>query len=333
MIRLLALIPILALPALAQSPCDTLPHPDHPTARLTNGPLSAAVYLPDPQTGFYRGSRFDWAGIIPCVSLHGHTFFGEWFPTYDPLANDAVTGPAEEFRAPTSELAYDDPAANGRFLKIGVGVLKKIDEAPYTFGGAYPLLDQGTRTIHTTGRSITFTQILRTDFGYAYRYEKTVTLSKHQAKHGAILTLTHKLKNLGPKPIETNVYDHDFFMLDNQPTGPGMVVHLAFPPTPDKPFPATATIQGNDIVFNETPIQRNSPQGYLTGYTGKPGEYAITLEDRNTHLAIEQTSPSPIAKFYFWSTPKTICPEAYIHIAIPPGKTQTWTIHYRFSTP
>ena len=328
MIRLLALL-ALTLPALAQSPCDTLPHPDHPTTRLTNGPLSAAVYLPDAKNGFYRGSRFDWAGIIGCVALDGHTFFGEWFPKYDPLLNDAVTGPAEEFRHPTSEIAFDDPTANGRFLKIGVGVLKKIDDKPYSFGGAYPIVDGGTRTTQATKHSITFTQILRTDFGYSYRYEKIITLEKH----GAILTLTHKLKNLGPKPIETNVYDHDFFMLDNQPTGPGMVVHLAFPPTPDKPFPTTASIQGNDIVFNESPTRRNSPQGYLTGYTGKPGEYAITLEDRNTHLAIEQTSPSPIAKFYFWSTPRTICPEAYIHIDVPPGKTQTWTIHYRFLAP
>ncbi len=306
--------------------CDTLPHADHPKATLGNGMLTAVVFLPDAQHGFYRGSRFDWAGLIGCVSYRGHTYFGEWFPHYDPLLNDAVTGPVEEFRAPASELGYDDASVNGRFLKIGVGVLRKIDSAPYSFGAAYPIVDGGQRTTRVSKRSATFTQILETDFGYAYRYQKTVVLSRN----GAELTLRHTLRNLGTKAIDTDVYDHDFFMLDDQPTGPGMVVRLGFPPTPNKPFASTATITSNQIVFNQLLTRSNSPQGYLTGYTSKPGEYDIVVEDRKTHIGVEQTSTSPLSKFYFWSTPKTICPEAYLHIYVLPGQTQTWEIKYRF---
>ncbi len=306
--------------------CDTLPHADHPSTRLSNGALSAVIFLPDAQHGYYRGSRFDWAGVLGCVAYRGHTFFGEWFPRYDPLLNDAVTGPVEEFRAPTSELGYDDASANGRFLKIGVGVLRRIDSSPYSFSAAYPIVDAGQRTTRISKRSATFTQLLKTDFGYGYRYQKTVALSRH----GVVLTLTHKLKNLGSRTIDTDVYDHDFFMLDDQPTGPGMVVRLGFPPTPGKPFSSTASISANEIVFNEALTRGRSPQAYLTGYTGRPGEYDIAVEDRNTHIGVEQTSTSPISKFYFWSTPTTICPEAYIHIHVLPGKTQTWEITYRF---
>ncbi len=319
-----------AVPAASTAPatrtCDTLPHSDHPRMRLGNGALSAVVFLPDAQQGYYRGSRFDWAGVIGCVAYRGHTYFGEWFPRYDPLLNDSITGPVEEFRAPASELAYDDPSAKGRFLKIGVGVLQKLDGSPYSFGAAYPIVDAGQRTTHLSKRSATFTQLLKTGFGYGYRYQKTVTLSRH----GAELTLKHTLKNLGTQTIDTDVYDHDFFMLDEQPTGPGMVVRLGFPPAPDKPFPSTATITGNEIVLNEAPARGKSPQGYLTGYTGKAGEYDISVEDRNTHMGVEQTSTSPLSKFYFWSTPKTICPEAYLHIHVLPGHTQAWEIRYRF---
>jgi hypothetical protein len=60
-------------PMRLRSSCENLPHPDHPTARLSNGKLTAVVYLPDQERGFYRGSRFDWAGIIGCVALDGHT--------------------------------------------------------------------------------------------------------------------------------------------------------------------------------------------------------------------------------------------------------------------
>jgi hypothetical protein len=310
----------------ASAACSNIPHADHPRAVLSNGSLEAVLFLPDAANGYYRGSRFDWAGVIPCVSYKGHTYFGEWFSKYDPMLNDAITGPVEEFRSPDSEIGYNDPANHGLFLKIGVGVLRKLDDTPYKFGGAYPIVDGGQRAIHTGKRSITFTQTLHTTFGYAYRYEKTVELDRH----GAILSLHHKLKNLGTKPLQTDVYDHDFFMLDQKPTGPGMVVHLGFPPTPDKPFPPTATITGNDILFNSTIGRGTSPQGYLTGYTGKPGEYRMAVEDTTTHVGVEQTSTSPISKFYFWSTPRTICPEAYIHIDVAPGQTQSWTIQYRF---
>jgi len=40
--------------------------------------------------------------------------------------------------------------------------------------------------------------------------------------------LEHTLKNAGRKAITTSVYDHNFFMLDDQPTGPDFVVKFPF---------------------------------------------------------------------------------------------------------
>jgi hypothetical protein len=31
-----------------------------PQAAITNGIISALIYLPDLMTGYYRGTRFDW---------------------------------------------------------------------------------------------------------------------------------------------------------------------------------------------------------------------------------------------------------------------------------
>ncbi len=306
--------------------CRTVPHGDHPRVRLANGAVEAVLFLPDAVNGYYRGSRFDWAGVIGCLAYKGHTYFGEWFPTYDPLLNDAITGPVEEFRAPGGELGYDVAGVGGRFLKIGVGVLRRVDEKPYSFGGAYPIVDGGKRTTKVEKRSVTMTQEVRTEFGYGYRYTKTVRLDGD----GAGMTLEHRLENLGTKPIVTEVYDHDFFMLDGRPTGPGMVVRLGFAPVPDKPFPATARIVGREIVFDEVVGGRNGPQGYLSGYTGGAGEYRISVEDRVGKIGVEQTSESPLSKFYFWSTSRTICPEAYVPIDVAPGKAQSWSIRYVF---
>src|SRR5258708_13624523 len=76
------------------SDCAEVPHGDHPKVVLTNGKLDALVFLPDARNGHYRSARFDWSGVVGCVSLNGHKFFGDWFPQYDPVKNDAITCPA-----------------------------------------------------------------------------------------------------------------------------------------------------------------------------------------------------------------------------------------------
>jgi hypothetical protein len=314
------------LPVATSSPCDVLPHPDPPSARLSNGKLTAVVYLPDQEHGFYRGSRFDWSGIVGCAALDGHTFFGEWFNHYDPAMNDAVTGPAEEFRHASSELGYEEAKPGGLFVKIGVGVLRRLNASPYSFGGAYPIVDHGKWTVKVHRRSIVFQQELHSLIGYAYRYEKILSLDKH----GAVLTLKHHLRNLGTKPIETFVYDHDFYMLDGKPTGPSMEIHFPFKPVPDKPLPETAQLDGSTVRF-VAPLQVGHGVGaYLTGFSNNVSDYGITFEDKDIGIGVEQTADSPIAKAYLWATPKTVCPEAYIAIHIAPGQTQQWSIHYRF---
>ncbi len=72
---------------------------DNPRADISNGLVRASVYLPDPERGYYRGSRFDWSGVIASLEYKGHNFFGVWFPHYAPTLHDAVTGPVEEFRS------------------------------------------------------------------------------------------------------------------------------------------------------------------------------------------------------------------------------------------
>jgi hypothetical protein len=315
-----------AAPVVTASPCDVLPHPEPPSARLSNGKLTAVVYLPDQEHGFYRGSRFDWAGIVGCAALDGHTFFGEWFNHYDPMGNDAVTGPAEEFRHPSSELGYEEAMPGGLFVKIGVGVLRRLNSSPYSFGAPYPIVDHGRWTVKVHRRSIVFRQELHSSIGYAYRYEKILSLDKN----GAVLGLEHHLKNLGTKPIETFVYDHDFYMLDGKTTGPSMEVRFPFKPVLDKPLPETAQLDGATVRF-VAPLQPGHGVGaYLTGFSNNVSDYDITFEDKDLGVGVEQTADSPIAKAYLWATPKTVCPEAYIAIHIAPGQTQAWSIHYRF---
>ncbi len=307
-------------------PCANTPNLDHPHQALSSGDLHLVVFLPDAKTGYYRAQRFDWSGVIGCASYQGHTYWGQWFRHYDPEVNDSITGPVEEFRPDDGAQGYDAAQVGGTFVKIGVGVLRKTSNAPYRFGDSFPIVETGHWSVHTGKRSITFQQRLTSPEGIKYLYTKKLILSPD----GSVLTLYHTLKNLGVAPLVTNVYDHDFFMLDGQPTGPGFVLHLAFRPIAETPLEPGATVKNNDIVYLKQLHPGESVASYLTGYGSTASDYNLRLENKNTHAAIEQTGTMPISRFYLWSIPTTICPEAYLHLEIPPGKAGKWDIHYHF---
>src|ERR1035437_5374993 len=123
---------------------------EFPRAEIANGSIQARLYLPDTEKGYYRATRFDWSGVIPSLEYKGHTYFGQWFPQYDPKVNDSIQGPVEEFAVP---LGWDDAQPGGTFVKVGVGALKKPEGArPYTSFTTYDIVDSGKWSVRS-GRS------------------------------------------------------------------------------------------------------------------------------------------------------------------------------------
>jgi hypothetical protein len=306
--------------------CSSAAAGSYPKATISNGPVSAVLYLPDATKGYYRASRFDWSGVIPCLAYKDHTYFGKWFSKYDPMIADAIEGPVEEFRSEDGALDYGKAKPGDLFVKIGVGVLRKDQDSPYKFMRTYPLVDGGKWTVKTGRREVTFRQQLHSPIGYAYDYEKTVVLDPKEP----ILTLRHSLKNTGTKPIDTSVYDHDFFMLDGAPSGPDMNVKFAFTPVAEKSMEPLAAIEGKQIVYKQELQTGQYVESYLTGFSNQPSDYDITVENTKTGVGVEQTGDNPMSLFNFWSPRTTICPEAYHHFTIAPGETAHWEIHYRF---
>src|ERR1043166_1607276 len=67
---------------------DGAPPADPPQAEITNGQIRVKLYLPDTRNGYYRGTRFDWSGVIASLEYKGHNYFGEWFDRFDPKVYD-----------------------------------------------------------------------------------------------------------------------------------------------------------------------------------------------------------------------------------------------------
>jgi hypothetical protein len=163
--------------------------------------------------------------------------------------------------------------------------------------------------------------------GYAYVYTKTVELIKGKPR----MALAHRLKNTGRKTIESDVYEHNFYMLDGQPTGPNVVIRFPFDVQAEQDLHGLAETRSHELVYLKELTGRESAQSNLTGFGSDPQSYDITVENTKTGAAVRQTCDRPLARINYWSIRSTACPEAYIHMKIAPGETFTWRILYEFS--
>ncbi len=303
---------------------------DFPQAEISNGLVSAKLYLPDSERGYYRGVRFDWSGVISRLDYAGHNYFGVWFPKYEPTLHDAITGPVEEFRSKDGALGYNEAKPGDMFVKIGVGVLEKPDSKPYEFSRDYRIVTTGVWIVRPHSDGVEFVQELQGVNGYAYVYSKKVRLVKGEPE----LVLEHTLRNTGKKTIETQVYDHDFYVIDGQPTGPAFSIQFPFKPKAVSDLKGAAEIRGNDIVYLRelAPGNGDSVATYLEGFGSNAEDNDIRVENSKAGAGVRETGDHPIAKLYLWSVRTTVCPEAYISLKIAPKKKATWQVRYEFYT-
>jgi len=298
---------------------DALP----PEATISNGVINARLYLPDAVNGYYRGSRFDWAGVIYYLEYNNHNYFGKWFDHYEPTLHDAIMGPVDSF----NPIGYDEAKTGEGFLRIGVGILEKPDEPQYTYSKSYKILSAGTWKVKKKSSSVTFTHELKSE-KYQYVYTKVLSLTKGKPE----LVIEYRLKNTGTTTIQTDVYNHNFFVIDQQATGPDFVVKFPFSPQGEFKGNAVAgVISGKTITYKEVLAKGESfAVSPMTGYGTTTSDYDLRVENTKTGAGVRIRGDKPIVKFVYWSAAATVCPEPYIRVKVEPGKEMTWTNRYEF---
>jgi hypothetical protein len=248
------MILLTSLPALAQASSAA------PQWEIANSLMKVKLYLPDATNGFYRGTRFDWSGVVADLQYAGHSYYGPWFTQTDPNVSDfvyqgaeivagpcsAITGPVEEFTA----LGYDEAKPGGTFLKLGVGILRKPDDAHYSGYRLYEIVDGGKWSVRKSKDAVEFTQELNDpSSGYAYIYHKRISLGTDKPE----MLIEHSLKNVGTRAIHTSVYDHNFLVLDKRPTDAGFAITFPFAISSNHPpEKENAELRKNQIVYLKT---------------------------------------------------------------------------------
>jgi hypothetical protein len=297
-----------------------------PSAEISNGKIKAKLWLPDAKSGYYQGTRFDWSGSIASLEANGHSYFGQWFDKHDPKIHDAITGPVEEFLSNDVGLGYDEAKPGELFVRIGVGAVRKPDEPKYRRFATYDIVDGGKWSTKSGKDWIEFTHVLGDTNGYSYVYRKKLKLT------GDKLVMEHHLKNTGRKAIPTAVYDHDFFMLDAQPTSSDIVVRLPWAPHAKVDSKDLATTRDKEFVFLKELQRGQTVQTDLEGFSSKVSDYDIRVENKKTGAAVRQTSDHPMSRLLLWSIRSNVSTEAYIDLNVAPGKESSWKIQYEFYT-
>lgn len=292
----------------------------YPSLTLSNDEVEMKVYLPDPENGLYRATRFDWSGVIGSVRYKDHEYFGYWKETQDPLFHEDLTGPVEGYIDPG--LGYAEAEPGGEFVRIGIGVIEKPGEAEYSFRNSYRLLDPGEWTIDHGSDWISFKQILNSAIGYAYVYQKTITLKNDG------FVMEHRLENRGTRVIETDQFNHNFFMIDGEPSGTAFQVRFPYPvSTADDPQ-GFVELQGNELKFIRNLKKDDAFFILLEGYGGAVSDHRVTVINEKSGAGVTFSVDKPLYRMAFWACKTTLCPENSIWISVKPGDSSTWTSDY-----
>lgn len=287
------------------------------------------LYLPDATKGYYQGTRFDWSGVIPSLEYKGHQYFGQWFEKYNAKTHDAVQGPAEEFRTEgETSLGYAEAKAGGTFVRVGVGTVRKPDERAYQLFHTYEIVDHGQWTVKAGKDRVEFTQILDSGTGYAYEYRKTVRLAAGEPR----MVIEHSLKNTGKKAISTAQYNHNFFVIDKQVTGPDVSVRFPFVAKATADLHGMARIGGKEVEYLRALEAGESTMTGVEGFGGTAVDYDLRIENKKSGAGVRIRGDRPLSKVLFWSIRSTACPEPYIQLDVAPGAETKWTITYDFYT-
>jgi hypothetical protein len=269
----------------------------------------------------------------------GHEYYGPWFTGSDPSVRDFVyrgndilvsaqsgaLGPAEEFPRPQG---YATAKPGETFVKIGVGVLRKRDDTPYSAYSPYEIVDAGKWSSRPHADSVEFSQELDdARSGYGYIYRKTVRLTAGRPE----LVIEHSLQNTGRLPLDANQYNHNFLVLDGATTGPEFTIAFPYPIRASRPpDPKLAEIRQNRIVYLKTLEAEERVTFGIEGFGKEPKDYDFRVDSSRTGAGVRVTSDRAPASIGFWSIRSNISVEPFIDVSTAPGKTTTWRYVYTY---
>ncbi|MBI4978391.1 MAG: discoidin domain-containing protein [Spirochaetes bacterium] len=291
----------------------------YPIAVISNGRITATVYLPDPTNGHYLASRFNRSSMAASVIYDGHHFFGNFIQPHSPDATEGASGFAEEFSTP---VGYDAAAPGGTFLKIGVGVLIKPDTKPYDFNRAYAISDGGRWAVNIGTSSISFSHYISSG-PYQYHYRRRMSLSN------ATVIITHELSNSGFTALASSHYAHNFILIDGKAIDSAYEAGYNFNMMTGNRQQYLAAMGLNSIrflrPFEKTDIYSLYPAGLLNN-----SNTAAYVYNSSAGAGIIIRPHYPVVRPFLFAVSNAVCPEFFFDISCASKASVRWSTEYDF---
>ena len=146
------------------------------------------------------------------------------------------------------------------------------------------------------------------------------------------MTIEHHLMNTGAKLMATQVYDHNFLIIDHQGAGPAIEITFPFAPKPTKTLDPLAEVRGKQLVFPKELIGNDTFYGEFRGFGKTADDYEIRVENKSAGAGVVVTCDQPLANLGLWAVKTVVAPEPYIAISVPAARDFRWKYTYTFYT-
>lgn len=277
----------------------------------------------------YRGSRFDWNGLVSSVKFQGIQVLGQEKPLFQRNARIFGRGLHNEFGI-IRPLGYDECQSGQWFPKIGTGWLKR-DDKPYSFFTQYPVEPVTTTFEKTDDSRVVFTSNSGVRNGWGWHYTKEIEVKENS------FVIRYSLENIGSKVLETDEYVHNFLCINNQKIDSSYVLEFPFPLDTSRCKEVVdpedlLSVSGNSVQLTKIASKQYYLGGLSEGVTEKEGLAAQwTLTERKTGISITETGSFKPSGMHVWGWKKVISPEVFFSFHIEPGNVMTWERIYGVS--
>lgn len=303
--------------------CCALVSADEPATRvLERGDLRITVALPDPEHGYYRGIRFDHAGIVIAAVWRGHSFLGLLKPPRVATEHDGSAGAPEEFHMEAPP-GFAEAADGGTFLKIGVGELVRPDREDYHFNGEYAVARRATYAVSEMLDGITCSHESRSG-AYTARGSRTIRL----LPTGDGFSVERELANAGTVTLPVSHYNHSMVVIDGRPIGPDYTLGYAGPVAVENSF---LSVDGPLVLFTAPLPTATAVWTLVKGLPDLPAAATLRIVNKTSGVAMELSGDTVPAKVVLYAEQTAICPEFFTAFTLQPGESKRWTQTYRFS--
>jgi hypothetical protein len=192
------------------------------------------------------------------------------------------------------------------------------------------VLNPGTWTVNVRGNEVEFIQTLDApELGYGYVYRKVVTLVEGEPE----MVIAQSLTNTGAKPIVSEVYNHHFMVMDQQPPGPDFTIRFPFEPRPTRaPNAALINVVGNELVYAKELSDRDQAVVSFEGYGDTAVDTEMIIENETLGAGVRITADKPLIRNMLWSIRSVFAIEPYMAVNIAPGEAFTATNRFEYYT-